>query len=96
LNALIKFFNNNIAKNKNIQLVENNSPIQSIIVSGNDEVKQLATKIMEAGYDVRAIVSPTVAKGTERIRICIHAFNTKEQIEGLCNSINEKLFVLKV
>ena len=89
LNELILIFKNSIAKNKNIQPVENNSPIQSIIVSGNNEVKQLATKIKEAGYDVRAIVSPTVSKGTERLRICIHAFNTKEQIEGLCETINK-------
>lgn len=93
LNALVTCFKNNIAKNKNIQLITSNTPIQGIIVSGNDAVKQLAEKINHAGYDVRAIVSPTVAKGTERIRICIHAFNTESEIIGLCNAINTFLMV---
>lgn len=88
LHTLIKCFKNNIKSNKNIQLIESDSPIQSIIISGSDNVKLVANKIKEAGYDVRAIVSPTVAKGAERLRICIHAFNTEKQIEGLCNIIN--------
>lgn len=96
LNILIACFQKNIAKNKKIQLVTSTTPIQSIIVSGNDAVKQLAEKINNAGYDVRAIVSPTVAKGTERIRICIHAFNTESEIEGLCTAINKFLLVEKV
>lgn len=91
LNKNVSIFKNNIAKNKNIHLVKNDSPIQSIIVSGNDEVKQLAEKIKKEGYDVRAIVSPTVAKGSERLRICIHAFNTTDEIQKLCKIINTLL-----
>jgi 8-amino-7-oxononanoate synthase len=91
LNENVSIFKNNIAKNKNIHLVNNDSPIQSIIVSGNDKVKLLAEKIKKEGYDVRAIVSPTVPKGTERLRICIHAFNTKNEIQKLCKIINPLL-----
>ncbi len=59
------------------------SAIQCLIIPGNNEVKQLANKIQEHGFDVRPILSPTVPKGKERLRICLHSFNTKEQIDGL-------------
>ncbi len=84
----IGFFKNNILLNKNIRLIESNSPIQCIVVSGNTEVKQIASKIKNAGFDVRPILNPTVAKGSERLRICIHVFNTKDQIAGLVSVIN--------
>lgn len=32
---------------------------------------------------MRGIVPPTVPDGGERVRICLHAGNTKEEIEGL-------------
>jgi len=84
----IDFFKNNILLNKNIRLIESNSPIQCIVVSGNTEVKQIASKIKNAGFDVRPILNPTVAKGSERLRICIHVFNTKDQIAGLVSVIH--------
>lgn len=71
--------------------LENNSPIQSVIIKGNEAVKKTAAQLQQAGFDVRPIVSPTVPEGSERLRICIHAFNTKEQIELLCSTINKLL-----
>lgn len=59
------------------------SPIQCVIISGNNEVKEMATQIQKNGFDVRPILSPTVPKGQERLRICIHSFNTTEQINKL-------------
>lgn len=38
---------------------------------------------------VRPIVPPTVPAGAERIRVCLHAGNTKEEVEGLVNRITE-------
>jgi 8-amino-7-oxononanoate synthase len=32
------------------------------------------------GLDIRPIVSPTVPKGKERLRICLHEFNTETEI----------------
>ncbi|QED38291.1 pyridoxal phosphate-dependent aminotransferase family protein [Antarcticibacterium arcticum] len=59
------------------------SAIQCCIIPGNNEVRAVANKLQENGYDVRAILSPTVPKGSERIRICLHSFNTSEEINGL-------------
>ncbi len=64
------------------------SPIQRIIISGNDEVKKAAEHIQKNGFDVRPILSPTVPKGKERLRICLHAFNTEEQIDKLFDLIS--------
>ncbi len=65
------------------------SMIQALLVPGNFEVRQLATNLQEAGFDLRPLVFPTVQKGKERIRICLHTFNTKEDMEGLLEVIGK-------
>ena len=64
------------------------SAIQCIIISGNNEVKQLAENIQKNGFDVRPILSPTVPKGRERLRICLHSFNSKDEIDRLITHLN--------
>ncbi|HEV2480884.1 MAG TPA: 8-amino-7-oxononanoate synthase [Puia sp.] len=59
------------------------TPIQVVIVPGNAAVKALAGRLQAAGLDVRPILSPTVEKGRERLRIVLHAFNTEEEIDRL-------------
>ena len=39
--------------------------------------------------NVRAIMFPTVRKGKERVRICLHAGNTKEEMDRLISGIVE-------
>lgn len=56
--------------------------IQSIKIPGNDNVRYAAQKMMEAGYDVRALMSPTVRQGHEVLRICLHAYNTEQEVES--------------
>lgn len=63
--------------------VDSGTPIQVVIVPGNTAVKELALRLQEAGLDVRPILSPTVEKGKERLRIVLHAFNTEEEIDRL-------------
>jgi len=65
------------------------SAIQCIIVPGNNEVKQLAKNIQAKGFDVSPILSPTVPKGKERLRICLHSFNTKPQIGDLIEFLSK-------
>jgi len=43
--------------------------------------RALAKYCQDAGFVVRAVVPPTVPEGTERVRVCLHAGNTQEQIE---------------
>lgn len=65
------------------QKLVSTTPIQVVIVPGNEAVKQLAQKIQEHGFDVRAILYPTVPKGKERLRIVLHAFNTSHELQQL-------------
>jgi len=63
------------------------SPIQLIHISGNQEVKQIALQLQEQGYYCLPILSPTVAAGKERIRICIHAQHSLSDIHNLASII---------
>jgi 8-amino-7-oxononanoate synthase len=60
--------------------VRSKSAIQSAIIPGNDRVKTIAKQLQEKGFDVKAILSPTVPEGQERLRFCLHSYNSKEQI----------------
>lgn len=86
---LINLFKQKILSIEKLQLIESKSQIQSIIISGNDKVKSFAKQIQEDGFDVKPLVSPTVPVGTERVRICIHAFNTENEIEALATSLEK-------
>ena len=47
------------------------------------------------GFVVRAIVPPTVPKGTERVRVCLHAGNNLEEIDALIERIDQWLTASK-
>lgn len=67
------------------------SPIKSVLIGGNDQTKALATELQAVGFDVRPILSPTVKEGTERLRICLHSFNSEEEIILLCDQLKRHL-----
>lgn len=67
------------------------SPIQCLIIPGNDQARSVAAGVQRAGFDVRAILSPTVPAGRERLRICIHAFNTPWEIDQLMSTLQTML-----
>ena len=69
------------------QFIKSESPIQCCVIPGNDRVKQVAMCLQEKGFDVRPILSPTVPTGMERIRICLHSFNTQNDIARLVEQI---------
>ncbi len=86
--GLIDLFQQQFSGQKKFTLTGGKSPIQSLVVQGNEHVKKIALQIQQAGFDVRPILYPTVPKGKERIRICIHSFNTKEEVLKLAEVIN--------
>jgi len=86
-----KLINPFISSLKEARYVESISAIQCFIVEGNDNVKKIATHLNSKGFDIKPILSPTVAKGQERIRICIHSFNTDDEIKSLAKSLSEIL-----
>lgn len=62
------------------------SPIFSIQLR---EPKALAKFLQERGMMVRAVVPPTVPEGTSRVRVCLHAGNTAEEIDELLLAMRE-------
>lgn len=86
---MLSISNDKILKiNKLISLFKGTSPIQSLLVPGNENAKRAAKALQEAGYDVRAVLSPTVPKGSERLRVCLHAYNTEEEVKGFLTALN--------
>jgi 8-amino-7-oxononanoate synthase len=69
------------------QRLDSPTAIQVVIVPGNEAVKKMAVRLQEAGLDVRPILSPTVAAGSERLRIVLHAFNTEEEMGKLVSML---------
>ena len=74
---------------KHPRLLNSLSAIQCIVIGGNKKTKQFASALQQHQFDVRPILHPTVAKGSERIRICLHAFNKEKDILRLCKLINK-------
>lgn len=66
---------------------QSKSQIQVIVVRGHDAVTAAASQLQSAGFDVRPILSPTVKEGQERLRICLHTFNTETEIQALVNEM---------
>ncbi|KHN94342.1 Pyridoxal phosphate-dependent transferase, major domain protein [Metarhizium album ARSEF 1941] len=70
----------------------NTRPPQSpIIPLFSVQSRSLARHCQQRGYMVRSIVAPTVPKGTDRVRLCLHAANTVSEVRGLCKAIEEWL-----
>ncbi|MDY3319553.1 8-amino-7-oxononanoate synthase [Riemerella anatipestifer] len=62
--------------------IPSESPIQGMLVQGNSQAKLLSRTLEGNGYIAKAILSPTVPEGKERLRFCIHAYNTPSEITG--------------
>lgn len=91
LHNLITFFKKEATQIPDLQLIESNSAIQCIIISGNEKCRFVATELQKSGLDIRPIVSPTVPKGKERLRICLHDFNTEEEILSIFEVLKKLL-----
>jgi 8-amino-7-oxononanoate synthase len=65
----------------------NKEPRSPIVPVFTSEPRSLAKFCQERGFTVRPIVAPTVPKGSERVRVCLHAGNTIQDVEGLVRVI---------
>jgi len=62
--------------------------IQTFFVSGNQALRTAAKKAQSAGFAVKPIVYPTVAKGQERIRITLNALSKQKDMQALIHTLN--------
>lgn len=72
--------------------VRSKSAIQSAIIPGNKNVKQLAQQLQDKGFDVKPILSPTVPEGQERLRFCVHSYNSEEEINQVLELLRDFIF----
>lgn len=87
--TLVAYFEEQCSRLKDEYIIRcGKSAIQSIVIGGNERTRSVSTHLQAQGLDVRAILSPTVPEGTERLRICLHSYNTKEQIDHLLTELN--------
>jgi 8-amino-7-oxononanoate synthase len=80
LQQLSEMFKNASSK---FPILKSETPIQAIIIPGNEQVKSISEICREKKFDVRPILYPTVPKGQERLRIVLHSFNTEPEVQAL-------------
>ncbi len=78
-----------ISESKRLQLhfIESTSAIHCCIISGNERVKNIASQLQQKGFDVKPILSPTVPLNQERLRFCLHSYNSKEEITNVLENL---------
>lgn len=86
LEVLIRLFREQCTAHS-IPIFDSTSPIQAVRVPSNHAVLAAAAKLREMGFGCLPIRAPTVPEGQERIRVILHAHNTTDQINGLCNAL---------
>lgn len=64
----------------------NLSPIVPALTS---KPRPLAAHLQTLGFLVRPITYPTVPKGQDRVRICLHAANNFGEVDGLSKALVE-------
>jgi len=72
--------------------VYSKSAIQSAIIPGNEKVKSIANQLQVNGFDVKAILSPTVPEGQERLRFCLHSYNSEKEISKVLQLLSTFVF----
>lgn len=93
LKSNIQFFNQ-----QKVQLglksifVHSDSAIHCAIIPGNEKVKSIAKQLQEKGFDVKAILSPTVPEGQERLRFCLHSYNSEKEINEVMQELATSVF----
>ncbi|KAI1488617.1 pyridoxal phosphate-dependent transferase [Biscogniauxia mediterranea] len=69
--------------------VNQHPPRSPIIPVFTSDPRSLAQYCQERGFTVRPIVAPTVPRGKERVRVCVHAGNTMAEVEALSQVIED-------
>ncbi|TCI93129.1 aminotransferase class I/II-fold pyridoxal phosphate-dependent enzyme [Tenacibaculum sp. M341] len=88
LHTNIAFFLSEIKRLQiNHLFIPSNSSIHCCIISGNEKTKQIAQQIQNKGFNIKPILSPTVTEGKERLRFCLHIYNSHQQITNVLEQL---------
>jgi 8-amino-7-oxononanoate synthase len=64
------------------------TPIQPVVLGSSEAALSAQQELLRAGFRVVAIRAPTVARGSERLRITLSAAHTEEQVDGLVDALS--------
>lgn len=93
LHQNISFFKAELNRLKLTELfIDSNSAIHCCVISGNNRTNTIAQNLQNHGYDVKAILAPTVPKSQERLRFCLHSFNTEKEITEVLQLLTTFVF----
>lgn len=67
---------------------DESSPIQMIRIGDIEKTKKASQILQDFKIAVKPIFSPTVKQGHEGVRVCLHTFNTAEEIDELLQVLN--------
>ena len=70
-------------------LAPSDTPIQPLVLGGNDRAVAAAAKLRELGILVPAIRPPTVPEGTARLRISLSAAHSEQDVARLAAALRE-------
>ncbi|QYJ69175.1 aminotransferase class I/II-fold pyridoxal phosphate-dependent enzyme [Flavobacterium litorale] len=73
------------------QFIVSKSAIHCAVIPTNIKVKSIAQHLQKEGYNVKPIMSPTVAEGSERLRFCLRSTVTFTEIEGVLHCLKAAL-----
>lgn len=79
------------AKSHNLDLMDSSTPIQPLVIGGNDRVIRISQQLETNGLIVGAIRPPTVPDGTARLRITLSAEHTYSEIDQLVATLQEAM-----
>jgi 8-amino-7-oxononanoate synthase len=69
------------------RLMPSQTPIQPLLIGGNQEAVRVSEALQREGILVPAIRPPTVPKGAARLRISLSAAHTPENVDQLCEAL---------
>jgi 8-amino-7-oxononanoate synthase len=87
LQKKIDYFTKLVLQQSGSFMTPSPSAIQTILFPGNSNARNAAQKLQANGFEVKPILSPTVSQGRERLRICLHLYNTDEEINNLVSQL---------
>ncbi len=67
--------------------IDSDSAIHCCVISGNETVKTIAGQLINKGFDVKPILSPTVPLEKERLRFCLHSYNSHQEISEVLSTL---------
>jgi 8-amino-7-oxononanoate synthase len=86
LAGLVDYFKSG-CQQRGIPLMESSTPIQPVLIRDNGKALAIAEQLKQQGLLVFAIRSPTVAAGSERLRLTLSASHEEGDIEILLDAL---------